>query len=221
MIIPGPYGGKELTELTAEYDGMMVRASGTNLKIASSTTRMSDVLNYGPAFNDLFLYPPLLAACRHVIGEPFKLSSLLARTLRPNTLGQDLHADLTRDSLDAPLIGFILMIDPFRQDNGATRFVPGSHNWHDVPSDRLANTKETLSAEVLGCGPQGSMIIFDGAVWHGHTANMTSAPRRSIQGYFLRGNARSGTNFSEQLLPETKARLSPLASSLLGLKAGQ
>ncbi len=96
----------------------------------------------GRAFDDIFLYPPLLAACRQVIGEPFKLSSFLARTLRPNTLAQDLHADLMRDSPDAPLIGFILMIDPFRQDNGATRFVPRSHNWPDAPSDRLTDTKE-------------------------------------------------------------------------------
>ncbi len=66
---------------------------------------MSDVLNHGRAFDDIFLHPSLLAACRQVIGEPFKLSSFLARTLRPNTLAQNRHADLMRDSPDAPLIG--------------------------------------------------------------------------------------------------------------------
>lgn len=36
---------------------------------------------------------------------------------------------MRRDSADWPLVGFILMIDEFRPDNGATRFVPGSHRW--------------------------------------------------------------------------------------------
>jgi ectoine hydroxylase-related dioxygenase (phytanoyl-CoA dioxygenase family) len=34
------------------------------------------------------------------------------------------------------------------------------------------------------------MIIFDAAVWHGHTANTTPKARRSIQGYFVRCGAR-------------------------------
>jgi hypothetical protein len=31
---------------------------------------------------------------------------------------------MLRDSVDWPLVGFILMIDEFRADNGATRFAP-------------------------------------------------------------------------------------------------
>ena len=31
----------------------------------------------------------------------------------------------------------------------------------------------------------GTMILFNGAVWHGHTANITRCQRRSIQGYFF------------------------------------
>jgi ectoine hydroxylase-related dioxygenase (phytanoyl-CoA dioxygenase family) len=37
------------------------------------------------------------------------------------------RADVQRDSSGWPLVGFILMIDAFRPDNGATRFVLGSH----------------------------------------------------------------------------------------------
>jgi hypothetical protein len=217
VIIPGPTSGDLFNELTAAYDRVMALASGPDFKIASATTRMSDLLSYGPVFDDIYLYPPLLEACSHIVGEPFKLSSFLARTLRGGMPAQELHTDLPRDSEDAPLLGFILMIDSFREENGATRFVPTSHNWTDLPCDRLADTRAKYSGEVLACGERGTMIIFNGAIWHGHTANVTPDARRSIQGYFVRQSARSGFDFRNRLLPAARTRMRPLARYLLVL----
>lgn len=77
------------------------------------------------------------------------------------------------------------MLDPFTRENGATRFIAGSQDWPDVPSDREADPRLPSEGEVLACGDAGSMIVFNAAVWHGHTANSTSQARRSIQGYFV------------------------------------
>jgi ectoine hydroxylase-related dioxygenase (phytanoyl-CoA dioxygenase family) len=217
VVVPGPTSGDPFNELTTAYDEVMANGSGPDFKIASSTTRMSDVLSYGPVFDDIYLYPPLLEACSHIIGEPFKLSSFLARTLRAETPSQELHADLARDCEDAPLLGFILMIDSFRKENGATRFVPTSHNWTDLPCDRLSDTRAKYPGEVLACGERGTMIIFNGAIWHGHTANATADARRSIQGYFVRRSARSGFDFRNRLLPAARTRMTPLARYLLVL----
>jgi Phytanoyl-CoA dioxygenase (PhyH) len=217
VVAPGPVSGEPLNELTAAYDEVMAVAAGPDFKIASTTNRMSDLLTYGSVFHKVYLYPPLLEACGHIIGEPFKLSSFLARTLRGGTPAQELHADLARGSEDAPLLGFILMIDSFREENGATRFVPTSHNWNDLPCDRLSDARAKYSGEVLGCGERGTMIIFNGAIWHGHTANVTPDSRRSIQGYFVRRSARSGFDFRNRLPPAARSRLSPLAHYLLAL----
>jgi len=215
VVIPGPLPGDPFKQLTAAYDEVMAVAAGSDFNIGSTTTRMSDLLSYASVFDDVYLYPPLLEACSHLIGEPFKLSSFLARTLRGRTLAQELHADLARGSEDAPLLGFILMIDPFREENGATRFVPTSHNWSDLPCDRMSDARAKYSGEVLGCGERGTMIIFNGAIWHGHTANVTPDSRRSIQGYFVRRSARSGFDFRNRLLPAARSRMSPLARYLL------
>jgi hypothetical protein len=217
VIIPGPISTERLPALSAAYDDVMDSGTGPDFKIASTTNRIYDLVNRGPAFDDVYVYLPLLEACRHVIGEPFKLSSLLGRTLRSESPAQELHVDLPRRSPDSPMAGFILMIDPFRPDNGATRFVPASQNWPDVPSDRLSNPRSSFPGEVLACGQAGSMIIFNGAIWHAHTANSTTEQRRSIQGYFVRRNAQSGMDFSVRMHPETLSRIGLLARYLLSI----
>jgi hypothetical protein len=216
-VVPGPISGEPFHELTAAYDEVMAVAAGPDFNLGSTTTRMSDLLSYASVFDDVYLHPPLLEACSHIIGEPFKLSSFLARTLRGGTPAQELHADLARGSNDAPLLGFILMVDSFREENGATRFVPTSHNWNDLPCDRMSDPRAKYSGEVLGYGDRGTMIIFNGAIWHGHTANVTPDSRRSIQGYFVRRSARSGFDFRNRLPPAARSRLSPLAHYLLAL----
>ena len=217
VVIPGPVSPPPFPELSSAYDEVMNSGASPDFKVGTTTTRIYDLVNRGPAFDDVYTYPPLLEACRHVIGEPFKLSSLLGRTLRPGSPAQELHVDLTRDSADAPMVGFILMIDPFTSENGATRFVPSSQYWSDIPSDRLIDTRASFPGETAACGESGSLIIFNGAIWHGHAANNTREQRRSIQGYFVRRDAQSGIDFSIRMSPETLGRITPFARYLLSL----
>jgi hypothetical protein len=104
--------------LARAYDAAVASATGDDVKVGSTTTRVTDFVNRGPDFESLYVFPPLLEACCRVIGRPFKLSSFHARTLRPHAPNQDLHVDVRRDSADWPLLGFLLMIDPFCSDNG-------------------------------------------------------------------------------------------------------
>jgi hypothetical protein len=217
ITIPKPLTDAQFRNMCAAYDDLMVAAHGPDLKIASTTDRMRDVLSFSAAFDEVFLAPSLLELCGQFINEPFKLSSLIARTLRAGTSAQELHADLPRDSEDGPLLGFILMVDPFLEVNGATRFVPGSHCWPNLPSDLTFDTRASYPGEVLSCGEAGTMIVFNAAIWHGHTANVTSRVRRSIQGHFVRRNAKSGFDFASRLSDQVKGRMGPLARHLLTL----
>lgn len=216
-IIPGPVGTTKLAELSEAYDAAMASGTPEDLKIASTTTRLHDFVNRGAEFDGLYLHPPLLQACHQVIGAPFKLSSMLGRTLRPRTAAQDLHVDISRDSTDLPMVGFVFMIDEFRHDNGATRFVSGSHTWLEVPEQVLRDRQAIFKGEIAAIGSAGSLIIFNGSVWHGHTANTSSEARRSIQGYFVRRDARAGTDWSLRMRSETLARIGSLARYLLAL----
>ncbi|HEX6745775.1 MAG TPA: phytanoyl-CoA dioxygenase family protein [Longimicrobium sp.] len=217
-VIPGPVSPDALRDLAAAYDAVMAAAEGTpDHRVGSTTTRLFDLVNRGAAFDPLYVHPPLLEAAARVIGGPFRLSSMLARTLRPGTATQELHADLPRNDPARPMVGFIFMLDPFRPDNGATRVVPGSHRWPQVPEDVLSDLSAAYDGEVLACGPAGAMLVFDASLWHGHAANTSGAPRRSIQGYFIPRGAPSGFDFPSRMHPETLSRIGPLARYVLSV----
>jgi hypothetical protein len=217
VVLPGAVPADRMGRLTDAYDAIVASATGDDIRIGSTSTKVSDLVNRDAVFDGVYVFPPLLEACCRVIGRPFKLSSLLARTLRPHSAAQELHVDVPRDSADWPLLGFILMVDEFRPDNGATRFVPGSHRWTGTPANTVPDLLAEYDGEVLACGGAGSLLVFDGSTWHGHTANVSSGPRRSIQGAFIPRDGRAATDFAARMRPETRARLGPLARQVLAL----
>jgi ectoine hydroxylase-related dioxygenase (phytanoyl-CoA dioxygenase family) len=217
VVLPGPVPSDQMPQLADAYDAAVESARPDDVKIGSTSTRVSDLVNRGSAFDALYVFPPLLEACRLVINQPFKLSSLHARTVRPYAPAQDLHVDVHRDSADWPLLGFILMVDEFRADNGATRFVPGSHRRLDTPADCVSDLRVNGPEEVVACGAAGSLLVFHGSAWHGHSANTSGDPRRSIYGAFIPQGGRAGTDFAAGMQPETRARLGSLARQVLAL----
>jgi len=216
-IISGPVPAVDLPQLTAAYDAAVTSAPSDDVRVGSSTTRVSDLVNRGLEFDRLYVHPPVLKACCHIMGEPFRLSTMLARTLRPNLPAQDLHVDFARDTHGWTMVGFIFMVDEFRSDNGATRFVPGSHYRSDTPQKRVGDLKADYPGQILACGPAGSMIVFNGSIWHGHGANRSDEPRRSIQGAYIRRDEESGENLRARMLPETLTRINPLAKYVLAV----
>ena len=149
------------------YNRAILTADPEDVSVRSST-RVNDFVNRGPEFDQIYVYGPLLAACCRIIGRPFKLSTMHARTLEPGTPAQSLHVDVKRGANGWPFCSFIFMVDEFNSENGATRFVPGSHRLLEQRGDPIDKTPESSEHGVLACGLAGSMIIFDGSVWHGH-----------------------------------------------------
>ena len=163
VVLPGLVPSDQMERLVNAYDAAVSSAIDNDVRIGSASTRVNDFVNRGAEFDGLYVFPPLLEACCRVIGRPFKLSSLHARTLRSCSPAEELHVDVRRDSADWPLLGFILMVDGFRPDNGATRFVPGSHRWSSTPGETTPDLKDEHLGEVFACGSAGSLLIFNGS----------------------------------------------------------
>src|SRR5436309_10394598 len=217
VVIPGPVTPDRMAQLAAAYDAAVAGAAPDEVSIGSTTTRVNDFVNRDPEFDGLYVYEPVLEACCRIIGRPFKLSTMLARTVRPYSRAQNLHVDFRREGDGWPMVGFILMVDEFRTDNGATRFVPGSHEWPTIPADFPQDSSADYEGQVLACGPAGSVIVYNGSVWHGHTANRAGEPRRSIQGAYIRRDAEPAVNQAARIRSETLGRIGPLAKYILAV----
>jgi ectoine hydroxylase-related dioxygenase (phytanoyl-CoA dioxygenase family) len=218
VVIPGPIAPDRLSHLAAAYDAAIASANPEDVKVGSTSTRVRDFVNRGSEFDELYTYRPILEACRHIIGRTFRLSTMHARTVHPRSEAQALHVDFERDREGWTMIGFIFMVDEFRRDKGATRFIPGSHRWSTVPDELKRDHRADYENQVVACGPAGSLIVFNGSVWHGHTANLSDEPRRSIQGAYIRREAPSGENLPGRMRPDTLARVGSLAKYVLAVQ---
>ena len=217
VVLPSPFSTAEIARVQAAYDDACANASPDDVHVGRTSTRVNDFVNRGPEFDLLYTWPPVLDAARGVVGGPFRLSVLHARTLHPGGPAQELHVDIPRTSDAWPMLGVILMVDEFRPDNGATRFVPGSHHWTETPGQVLADCAAPHPDEVLTCGPAGSLILFNASTWHGYTANTSLAGRRSVQGTFIPRSGRAATDFASRMQASTFARLSATAREVIGM----
>jgi ectoine hydroxylase-related dioxygenase (phytanoyl-CoA dioxygenase family) len=188
----------------------MLHADPADTRIGGTTIRVSDFVDRSAVFDELYLHPPLLEACYRLIGQPFKLSTMHGRTLKPGAPAQRFHVDFAGIGETWPMAGFILKVDDFRSENGASCFVPGSQGEPSTP----ARARPRLPA----CGTAASMIVLNGSVWHGHGANGTALPRRSTQRACVRRGEKSGGHLPGRLRPERLNRTKPLARHLLAVE---
>jgi len=219
-VVPGVVSAKRLVGVAAAYDRAFAEGTAPDLRasLGSGNTRLADFVNRGVEFDDLYVLEPVLGACLDTIGRGFKLSSFHGRTVLPGAAAQRLHVDVRPDQDGWPLLGFIVMVDEFRVDNGATRFVPGSHRAETRGGvAHEGNHRPESEAQVPACGEAGSVVIYVGSTWHGYSANRSAAPRRSIQGAYVPRAGTPGIQWSSRMTPETLARLSPVQRDVLAL----
>ncbi len=175
MVTDGPFAINEIAKIAKDYDRSLTMAPDAQIKHGRTSTRWGGLVALEP-FYCIYSHPPLLSAASERIGGPMKLSSFFARTLLPDVAAEPPHQDVEPGADGYPLVGFIFMVDEFRFENGATRFIASSQNGPRPSADAVACDAS---------GRAGSMLIFDGTTWHGHGANRTDSPRRSIQGAFI------------------------------------
>jgi ectoine hydroxylase-related dioxygenase (phytanoyl-CoA dioxygenase family) len=215
IVIKPPVTPPLFSQLSAAYDAAVSLADRADISVGSTTTRVSDFVNRGADFDEIYIYAPILGACCSLIGRPFKLSTLHARSVHPYAGAQELHIDYQREGDGWPMVGFIIMVDEFSRDNGATRFILGSHMWPAMNDARQPDS--VRKKEEVACGPPSSVIIYNGSVWHGHGANTTAKPRRSIQGAYIKRDAKPAIDQAQRIRGETLCRISPLAKYVLAI----
>jgi ectoine hydroxylase-related dioxygenase (phytanoyl-CoA dioxygenase family) len=143
----------------------------------NTTVRVHNLLAKTRCVDDLVCDERLLALVNGHLGPHVQVSAVAMFDLLPGSKAQSLHQD---DGLwpiarpHAPIvINGVIAVDDFTAENGATVLVPHSHKWDDTPV-RQPPDVDTIQVEMKA----GSMVIWDGAMWHGGGANISEGRSR-------------------------------------------
>lgn len=160
----------------------------------------------------LALHPVVLGVLDQILGH-YALSAPAAIAIGPGQGHQPLHRDDAIYPIARPrpelVVNVMWPLTEFTQANGATRLVPGSHQWED---EVLPARPPVRVAEMT----PGSALIYTGSVWHGGGANTTAQVRLGVVLHYAAGWLRPVENHVLAVPPATMAALPPRLQELLG-----
>lgn len=184
----------------------------------SGTRHANDLVNHDPVFQSVYTHPRLLAAVHQILRVPFRLAQMNGREPLPGYGQQGLHADWTARARGEPyrIVTSIWLLDDFTKDNGATRLVPGTHLLLTPPLKSLADPASRHRDQRIIVAPAGSVLVFNGHLWHSGTRNTTDLRRRVLQCSFV---GRAEVRFTRVSVTDPE-RLSPAARYIVGNHVG-
>jgi ectoine hydroxylase-related dioxygenase (phytanoyl-CoA dioxygenase family) len=213
VILEGLLAGDEVAELAAALAPYEARCpTGRNNFEGEQTQRVYSLAGKGDVFMRLAEQPRVVALLDALLLPNWLLSNLQSIRLHPGETAQPWHTDdafyLIPRPRDRLAVSTIWAIEDFTADNGATELVPGSQAWRDErPGDAPA---------IQAVMPAGSVVIFDGALWHRGRENRSSGTRLAISPQYCQPWLRPQES---QLLiapPAIAAGYSPRGRAMLG-----
>ncbi len=179
--------------LDADYRRALERVPWGDTSSASTffglkTKRLHGLLEKSKTFADVIDGDLARAMCErfllpHARGYHISTGELMA--IGAGEKRQALHRDADSwnrvpDPRPEVLVSVNLALTDFRQENGATVVVPGSHGW---PKERRPQDDDPVAFAVM---PRGSALLYSGDVWHGGGENRSSETRIGLYwGYLL------------------------------------
>lgn len=139
---------------------------------------MHDLLCRDPIFGHLLEDPRLQELLAPILGASWIMYAFTSSSLPPHgtNYGNRVHVDGPRWVPGYSFnVGVMWALDDFTDDNGATQVLPGSHHSSETPSAEFFER----SAVRLTCAA-GSMILFDGRLFHRAGDNGTAAWRHAL-----------------------------------------
>jgi ectoine hydroxylase-related dioxygenase (phytanoyl-CoA dioxygenase family) len=128
-------------------------------------------------FDQAAIDPLLLDVLGRVLGH-YQLSAPVGIRIGPGEQAQILHRDDSIYPLTEPhppvVVNTMWPLDDFTVENGATRFIPGSHQW---PPGRTPAADDPVLQATMS---PGSAMFYLGSLWHGGGANQTAQPRLGV-----------------------------------------
>jgi ectoine hydroxylase-related dioxygenase (phytanoyl-CoA dioxygenase family) len=133
---------------------------------------------YGGAFWSLFDNPRLLGPFHAILGEGCIVYAYTSSSMPPNSVNYSgrIHVDCPRIIPGyVTNMGATILLDEFTEENGATWYLPNSHEQETVPDEKLFYAK---ASRVIA--PAGSVWFFNARTWHAGGANKSDRWRHAL-----------------------------------------
>ena len=158
------------------------------------TVRIYNLLAYGSPFSKIPIHSALLPVVDGVLDDGCLISSLSSISIGSGEKAQPIHTDDQLIGLARPHAAIVCnsmwAITDFTEANGATRIVPGSHKDPEGPVYGSDQGIESIPAEMR----RGSILVWNGSLWHGGGANVTGERRMGIAMNYCAGFIRQQEN---------------------------
>ena len=194
-VIPNLIGGARLRRARADAEALLgptpIKMPGLDGEVIGRMCK--GLFRKSRAFDDLYAHPTVLAVVRGVLVDPgrkrgyfafgsgIQLSTVMIKDVQPRESIRRMHRDDGGYPIARPrppiVVNTLLALDPFTRETGGTLVVPGSHKWTGPVEQNHAHVAVEMDA--------GSILIFDGSLWHNNGANQTAdRTRRALNMYY-------------------------------------
>jgi hypothetical protein len=187
-----------LQRMNAEFDDAIARRApgsdavgpGLGWFWGHQTKRFTRLAAFSPAFAELIDHDFMHRWAARDLPNEYWLNTGQAMIVGPGQGAQMLHRDtaiwpyIEKQGRDAPnaMVSFMMALEDFTEEVGATRVVPGSHKWTDF--HREPDPAEAVPAVM----PAGSVVLYTGKTVHAAGANVTKDKwRRGLHMSFCLG----------------------------------
>ena len=178
------------------------------------TRRIYNLLARGKLYEAVPVHEHVLPIVERVLDRGCLVSSLSSVAIEPGESGQPLHADDQLIPLPRPHVPIICnsmwALTDFTEENGATRIMPGTQDAPGFPE--LGRDYATSAATMK----RGSVLLFNGSLWHGGGANHSSARRVGLAMNYCAGWIRQQENQQLGIPIDVAREFSPRLRKLAG-----
>jgi len=187
--------------------------TGRNFFEGFDTQRVYALFAKTRMFDQAAVDPLLLGVLDQVLGH-YQLSAPVGICIGPGEKAQILHRDDSIYPVPEPhpplVVNTMWPLDEFTAENGATRFIPGSHRWEP---GRQPTPDDPVETAVMS---PGSVMFYLGSLWHGGGANQTAASRLGVILEYCSGWLRQQENHCLAVPRDTVRELPERLQELLG-----
>lgn len=182
--------------------------------------RVFYLLELDAIFRELIQHPTAIDFVTTLLSGDFLISNFTANIALPGSRSMKLHSDqgivVPEPWFHPWSVNVIWCLNDIDAENGATRYIPGSHKIRSASELPENAVEKTVPFEAKA----GSIVVMDGRIWHTSGANVSQSRERALLfGYYSRSFIRQQQNWNASLSPETLAALSPQMREWLGLEA--